>query len=247
MIVERSMSQSYLSNAYLVADGPGGRALFVDAGAPTEPLLRRVESDRLTVTHVLLTHHHGDHTAHAVELAERFDCPIVGHPAERELFPRLDVELADGDELSCGGLAVRAMHTPGHTIGQLAFLVNERTVFTGDTLFRRSVGGTLAPGHATFADLRRSIMDVLMRLPHETAVHPGHTDPTTIGEEWEHNRFVRAWCGVDPVTERRCTVFGRPATLLLEAEDYDGGTKCWVRLDEGERLEIAPGSRVSPA
>lgn len=83
-----------------------------------------------------------------------------------------------------------------------------------------------------------------MRLRRDTMVLPGHTDPTTIGEEWERNPFVRAWRGLEAARETRCTAFGLPASLLLRAKDYDGGSKCWVRFDEGNRLDIVPGSRV---
>jgi glyoxylase-like metal-dependent hydrolase (beta-lactamase superfamily II) len=132
-------------------------------------------------------------------------------------------------------------------MGMLAFVVNDERVFTGDTLFRGSVGGTRAPGHTTFEEIQHSIMEVLMRLPREMNVHPGHTDPTTIAEEWESNPFIRMWRGVDPPREQRCVAFGQPATLLLSAQDYDGGQKCWVRFDEGNMLDIVPGSQVRPA
>jgi glyoxylase-like metal-dependent hydrolase (beta-lactamase superfamily II) len=134
-------------------------------------------------------------------------------------------------------------------MGQLAFDVqnghdSSRCVFTGDTLFRGSVGGTRAPGHTTFEDIRRSIMDVLMKLPHELTVYPGHTDQTTIGGEWEQNPFIRIWRDLDQPGNGRCTAFGEPATLLLDAADYDGGSKCWVKFDDGDVLDIVPGSRV---
>ena len=125
----------------------------------------------------------------------------------------------------------------------LAFVINEVAVFTGDTLFKGAVGGTLAPGHSTYADLKHSIMKVLMKLPPEMAVYPGHTDFTTIGEEWEANPFIRIWRGLDQPEIKRCTAMGQPADLVLRAVDYDGGTKCWVRFDEGGD-EIAPGSQV---
>lgn len=244
MIIEKTMNRAYLSNTYLVADRPGGHAVVIDTGGPTGPILSKIEELRLNVSHVLCTHHHGDHVAHNVDYKSRFGCPICGHPEERRMFGDLDVELSDGDELKSGDLHVRALHVPGHTVGQLSFLINEERVFTGDTLFRRTVGGTRAPGHATFEDIRHSIMEVLMRLPRETIVHPGHTDPTTIGEEWEQNPFIRLWRGLDRPAEKRCTAFGQAATLLLRAEDYDGGTKCWVRFDEGDVLDIVPGSQV---
>ena len=83
-----------------------------------------------------------------------------------------------------------------------------------------------------------------MKLPKQTDVYPGHTETSTIGEEWEKNPFICAWRGKQETTERRCTAYGEPATLLLSAEDYDGGRKCWVRLDEGDMLDIVPGSQI---
>jgi hydroxyacylglutathione hydrolase len=244
VIVERSMHPRWLSNTYLVADGPGGHAVIIDGGAPTGPILKKVEALRSKVTHLLCTHHHVDHVAHNGEYKSRFDCPVCGHGLERDQFGGLDRELRDGDELVSGDLRIRAMHIPGHTVGQVAFLINDDHVFTGDTLFRGTVGGTRAPGHGSFEELRHSVLEVLMSLPPRTAVHPGHSEPTTIGEEWDNNPFIRVWRGLDPATERRCMAFEKPATLLLRARDYDGGTKCWVRFDEGERLDVVPGSRV---
>jgi len=238
------MSEGWLSNTYLVADEPGGHAVVIDTGGPPAPILAAIEGLKLDVTHVLCTHHHVDHVLNNADYRSRFGCPICGHASERALFGSLDVELHDGDELITGGLHIRALHTPGHTRGMLAFVVNDERVFTGDTLFRGSVGGTRAPGHATFEELRHSVMEVLMRLPKETSVHPGHTDPTTVREEWESNPFIRMWRGLDRPAETRCTALGRPATLLLRARDYDGGTKCWVRFDEHGVLDVVPGSQV---
>ncbi len=251
MILEKTTSDNWLSNTWLVGDRPGGKAVLIDTGGPPGPILEKIEEHRLEVTHVLCTHHHIDHVAHNAKYQAAFGCPVCGHGSERELFADLDRDLdreIAGDEvIETGDLRIRALHIPGHTVGQLAFVVNEERIFTGDTLFRRSIGGTRGPGHATFEHLQHSIMDVLMSLPKEWPVHPGHVDSTTIGEEWELNPFVRAWRGADKPTEKRCTAFGQPATLLLSADDYDGGQKCWVRFDEGNVLDIAPGSQVKPA
>ncbi len=244
MIIEKTMHDGWLSNTYLVADKPGGHAVLIDTGGPIEPIVQEIEEHKLTVSHVLCTHHHYDHVAHNAEYQSRYGCPVCGHRDENELFGgNLDVELTDGDELAAGDLRIRALHIPGHTVGQLAFLINEERVFTGDTLFRGSVGGTRAPGHSSFEDIRHSIMDVLMHLPKDMPVHPGHTVPTTIGQEWETNPFIRTWRGLDAPAETRCTAFGQPATLLVNAEDYDGGRKCQVRFDDGT-VDIVPGSRV---
>jgi hydroxyacylglutathione hydrolase len=141
--------------------------------------------------------------------------------------------------------------TPGHTGGMLSFLVSGSggepdSVFTGDTLFKGSVGGVRAPGHTSYADLRSSIMDTLMGLPHETVIHPGHAADTTVGEEWEGNPFIRIWRGLDPEGSRQCLALDEPATLILLAADYDGGKKAWVRWADGSD-DIVPGSRISQA
>ena len=116
-------------------------------------------------------------------------------------------------------------------------------VFTGDTLFANSVGGVRAPGHTTYADLRDSIMDVLMALPPQTTIRPGHTEPTTVAAEWEGNAFVRVWRGLDEEGAEPCTALGEPATLVLWGDDYDGGHKAWVRWADRSD-DIVPGSQV---
>jgi glyoxylase-like metal-dependent hydrolase (beta-lactamase superfamily II) len=118
-------------------------------------------------------------------------------------------------------------------------------VFTGDTLFKGSVGGVRAPGHTTYTDLRDSIMGTLMELPPDTIVYPGHTDATSVGREWEHNPFVRVWRGLDPEGTEECLALGEPATLILLGDDYDGGKKAWVRWEDGKD-DIVPGSRIEP-
>jgi hydroxyacylglutathione hydrolase len=242
MIVERSMADGWLSNTYLVAAEPGGDALLVDAGGPLAPLIAKADELGLTVTHVLLTHRHHDHVAELDIALEAWpDAAVLAHPEER--VPGTTGDLEEGDKLAIGGLTVRALHTPGHTAGMLALVV-DGNVFTGDTLFKGSVGGVRASGSTGYADLKRSIMDVLLELPPETVVRPGHTDPTTVADELESNRFVRIWRGLDPEGSEPCTALGEPATLVLLGDDYDGGHKAWVRWPDG-RDDIVPGSKVS--
>jgi hydroxyacylglutathione hydrolase len=219
VIVERSMSPDWLSNAYLIGDEPGGTAVFVDSGAPLGPLFDAVDRDRLTVTHLLTTHADHDHIAGDGEITARYSCPIV-----------------KGD-LETGGLSIQALPTPGHKDDHLAFVVSGGLCCTGDVLFKDAVGG------GDFAQIRRSVMDVLMRLPDETRVLPGHTDETTIGREREHNPFVRVWSGLDPEGTERVRVGGEEATLIVWSPDYDGKGKAWVRFDDG-RDGIIGGSRV---
>ena len=169
------------------------------------------------------------------------EAAVLSHPEER--VPGTTGSLNDGDEVEIGGLTVRALHTPGHTAGMLALVVDGQ-VFTGDTLFKGSVGGVRASGSTGYADLKRSIMEVLLELPPETTIRPGHTDPTTVADELETNRFVRIWRGLDAEGSEPCTALGGPATLILLGDDYDGGYKAWVRWSDGTD-DIVPGSKVS--
>jgi glyoxylase-like metal-dependent hydrolase (beta-lactamase superfamily II) len=124
-----------------------------------------------------------------------------------------------------------------------SLLVNGTDVFTGDTLFKGSVGGVRAPGSTSYQDLKDSIMVTLLGLPPNTRIHPGHTDPTTVADELEHNKFVRIWRGLDPEGTESCTALGQPATLILLGDDYVGGHKAWVRWPDGSD-DIVPGSKV---
>jgi glyoxylase-like metal-dependent hydrolase (beta-lactamase superfamily II) len=241
MIVERSMNDRWLSNTYLVAAGPNSDAFLVDAGGPLGPLFAAADRHGLNVTHILLTHHHHDHVAELGAALERWpDATVLAHPEER--VPGTTGDLRPGDEVEIGGLTVKALHTPGHTAGMLALLVGGE-VFTGDTLFKSSVGGVRAPGSTSYSDLKSSVMDTLLTLPGETVIRPGHTDPSTVAEELESNPFVRVWRGLDEESSESVTALGDPATLILWGPDYDGGHKAWVRWEDGSD-DIVPGSRV---
>jgi hydroxyacylglutathione hydrolase len=216
MLVERSMDPGWLSNAYLVADEEGGAAVFVDSGAPMQPLLDAAERWRVRPGHVLRTHADPDHVAHEAELG---------------------VEVVTGP-LEVGGLRIEALPTPGHSEDHLAFVVNGELCFSGDIVFKDAVGG----GRDVPA-IQRSVMDVLMKLPPETRVLPGHTDETTIGREWEENPFVRYWRRLDPALDEPCTIGGEEASILVWSPDYDGNGKALIRVADG-REAIVGGSRI---
>lgn len=242
VIIERSMNDDFLSNTYLVADELGAHAVMIDAGGPVDPLLKVLDRMRFTLTHVLLTHHHHDHVSELARVSERHpDAEVLIHPLEE--VEGVTGTMSPGQVIHSGALEIEPIHTPGHTAGMLSLLVSGTDVFTGDTLFRDSVGGVRAPGHTTYADLKSSIMDKLLKLPPQTRIHPGHTDPTSVADELEHNKFVRIWRGVDPEGDQPTQAMGEPATLILLGDDYDGGHKAWVRWPDGTD-DIVPGSQV---
>lgn len=243
MIVERTENPIWLSNAYLVAKG--GKGVLIDGNDELGPLLERAERDGIEITHVLVTHPHGDHVAGLAEArAQLGGPPLVAHAeTAAELDQEVAIVLGDGDKLEAGELEIEALYTPGHAAGHLAFLVDGSDVFTADVLFRGTVGGTMAPGASGFADLQASVMR-LLELPPETVVHPGHREPTTVGEEWEQNPFVRIWRGLDATGEETVTVWGRQARLKLWAPDYDGGNKAWIVFEDSGEEAIVGGSQV---
>jgi hydroxyacylglutathione hydrolase len=218
MILERSLHPAWLSNAYVLAVDEGAPAVFVDSGAPLEPLIEAVERHGLTPTHLLLTHGHADHVAGNDELVRRYR-----------------VEVATG-AVETDGLRIEALATPGHSDDGVTFVVDD-ICFTGDTLFKDAVGGGPA------GEIRRSVMEVLMALPHETRVLPGHTDETTIGREWEQNPFVRYWRELEGEDGRTCRVHGEEATLVVWSPDYDGKGKALVRFANGDEA-IVGASRI---
>ncbi len=213
------MHAQWLSNAFVLGERPGGVAVFVDSGAPLEPLLEVVARERLTPTHILRTHSHPDHVEHEDELRERFGIPVV-----------------TGD-LETGSLRIRALPLPGHSDDGVAFVVGDSLCFSGDVLFKDAVGG----GPADV--VRHSVMEGLMTLDPSLRVLPGHTDETTIGRELEHNPFVCYWRGTAPSLGEAVRVLGDEAELVVWSPDYDGNGKALVRFPDG-REAIVGGSRL---
>lgn len=178
----------FANNAYLIADSDRGEALLVDMPVASRRVLEAARD--LRIVGVLLTHTHPDHWAEYDAVKAATGAPVFCHPAER-IMPaeKIDRPLADGDELAVGRLAVRAVHTPGHTPGSTCFLAGpgepggKRYLISGDTLFPGGPGHTDSPD-----DLQqtvRSIGERLYALPDDTLVLPGHGDGTTIARSRE--------------------------------------------------------------
>lgn len=202
------------TNCWVLATGPGEECVIVDPGIEAEAALQGVlEAHRLHPVAVLLTHGHFDHTfavfpvcrargiaawIHPADRPQLSDpLPWVGIPAGTPLFGRLtfaepdDVrELADGSVLQIAGLRIDVDHAPGHTPGSVTFRVGE-SLLSGDLLFAGSIGRTDLPGGDHEAMLR-SLSRIVLALPDDTQVWPGHGPVTTIGVERRDNPYLSA-------------------------------------------------------
>ncbi|HEX3287010.1 MAG TPA: MBL fold metallo-hydrolase [Mycobacterium sp.] len=203
-------------NCYVLAQRAGADAIVVDPGQRAMGQLRRIlDENRLTPAAVLLTHGHIDHIWSAQKVADTYGCPAYIHPEDRFMLsdpikgfgprigqiafgalfrePKQVIELdRDGDKVDLGDTVVTVDHTPGHTRGSVVFRVDgdgSEIVFTGDTLFRQSVGRTDLPG-GSGRDLLGSIVTKLMVLDDDTVVLPGHGEKSTIGFERRANPFL---------------------------------------------------------
>ena len=203
-------------NCYVLAQGEGADAIVVDPGQRAMGPLRRIlDKHRLTPAAVLLTHGHIDHMWSAQKVGDTYGCPVYIHSEDRFMLtdpiaglgprlaqvamgaffrePRQVVELdRDGDKIELGGMTVAVDHTPGHTRGSVVFRVADgpgELAFTGDTLFKQSIGRTDLDG-GSGRDLYTSIVEKLLVLDDDTVVLPGHGPKSTIGAERRTNPFL---------------------------------------------------------
>jgi glyoxylase-like metal-dependent hydrolase (beta-lactamase superfamily II) len=247
MILERTESPQWTSNAYLLADRDGGTGVLVDGNGELRPLLDTARERDITIAAILITHWHADHVAGVAQARDELGgVPVLAHAFTKTALEddlAVDRTIGEGDRLTFGDLTIEVLETPGHTAGQLSLLVDGTDVLTADVLFKGTVGGTFAPGNTGYADHRASVLR-LLDLPPATRVHPGHTEPTTVADERADNPFFRIWNGDDPEGTEEVTVWDRAATLVLWAPDYDGSNKAWVRFHDTGEDGIVGGSQV---
>ena len=200
------------TNCYVVASGPGGAAIVVDAPPDDEGIAALLRRHDLTVTALLLTHGHIDHMGGAGAVQRRTSAAVHVHPDDdyltldparqlQNLFggggagdwapPEVRTDLVDGEVLAFNGIELEVRHTPGHTPGHCCFYsADEEVLFSGDQLFARSVGRTDLPGgswEALLDSMKRRVLD----LDDSVRVLPGHGPETTIGAERRLNPFLR--------------------------------------------------------
>jgi glyoxylase-like metal-dependent hydrolase (beta-lactamase superfamily II) len=196
-------------NCSILLDEQTREALVIDPGDEAEHILRALQAHNARTLALLHTHGHFDHIGATSDVAGATGAAIRIHPGDRFLYNSLVEQasffgisvaaphppgepLSDGEVIAFGRFQVRALHTPGHTPGSTSFLLEAQSpiLFSGDTLFRRSIGRTDLWGGDT-DQILASIRERLYMLPPETPVVCGHGPGTTIGGEMRLNPFVR--------------------------------------------------------
>ena len=194
------------TNVYLVLDEETKHGFVVDPGAHSDKLLKDINENQVILDYVVLTHAHGDHIGGVEELLELFpeaklmvgarELPMLNGKLDnssreicgKDIKLNPDKWLDDDETFTCGNMTFKVIETPGHTPGGIC-LYSPGVLFSGDTLFRQSVGRTDFPGGDT-SKLIASIRNKLFTLPEDTIVLPGHMEATDIGFEKRNNYFV---------------------------------------------------------
>jgi hydroxyacylglutathione hydrolase len=194
-------------NCYLARDDESDRALIVDPGEEAERILGAVEQLGVTVEAVLLTHCHFDHIGAVAPVAKATGAPVYCPELEVPVLADImsfvpwpgfgpyesyeaDETVAGGERLSLAGLEIEVIFTPGHSPGHVTYSIPEQqSIFSGDVLFKGSVGRTDLPG-GDWSTLLESIRTLVEDHGPETTVYPGHMGITTLGAERTSNPFL---------------------------------------------------------
>jgi hydroxyacylglutathione hydrolase len=189
------------TNCYVVNCPKTLETIIIDPGfdhaREAEQIIRYVETNTLKVRFIVNTHGHSDHVSGDKVLKKNYGVPICIHAYDAQCLkglgdsiPPANVLLEDEGVLKFGKVTLKVMHTPGHSLGSISLIaVNEKLVFTGDTLFAGGIGRTDFAGGSD-RDMRRSLKKLLC-LPDDYLVYPGHGGVSTIGEEKRVNPFLR--------------------------------------------------------
>ncbi len=187
----RQVQQHSNNFSYIIADESKREAAVVDSSFNSGEITRILKIENFTLSHIISTHGHSDHTAGNQELRSEFGAKVVAHRLSRI---DADIRVNDGDTLRIGSVSMRIIHTPGHTPDSMCVLVDEKKLLTGDTLFVGECGRTDLPG-GNPRNMHHSLFKKLMKLNDNVEVYPGHdygAKPcSTIGEERRLNYVLQ--------------------------------------------------------
>ncbi len=209
--VKRLILNPFQENTYIIYDQPG-EAIIIDPGcydkSDFDEVKWFIDSNDLKVKRLILTHGHIDHILGIDKLKELYNVTCIAHADDIPLIetspkhglmfglsldkaPAIDAFINDGDKISLGKSTIEVIHTPGHSLGGVCFLLpEEKMLFTGDTLFNGSIGRTDLPG-GNYEILIKSIKNRIIPLGDDFTIYPGHGDSSTIGFERKNNPFLQ--------------------------------------------------------
>ncbi|MDO5708306.1 MAG: MBL fold metallo-hydrolase [Andreesenia angusta] len=205
MFLERKPLGVYAANSYIIADEESKEAVVIDPGGEPEDIERVLDDKGFNLKYIILTHGHGDHIGGIQRIYDRYNPKVLIHKDDAELLEDSEKNLTtmmpvkpmifknysiieEGDIIEFGNKEIKVIHTPGHTRGCICLLVDDK-LFTGDTLFKGSIGRTDLYGGGD--DLMDSIRDKILPLDDNIIVLPGHGAVSTIGDEKRINPFMQ--------------------------------------------------------
>lgn len=210
MIIDKFAVGSFQCNCSILGCEDTKEAIIIDPGDEAETIISKVQALGLKPKFLLHTHAHLDHVGGTSSVQEQCGGETCLHEGDRFLFEhvpeqaalfnlpapptgKIDQWIADGDTVKFGNYQIHVLHTPGHTPGSLSFLLEHpegSELFSGDTLFARSIGRTDLWG-GDYNQLITSIKDKLLPLDDKTVIHAGHGPSSTIGDERVANPFLK--------------------------------------------------------
>ncbi|MDD5155165.1 MAG: MBL fold metallo-hydrolase [Candidatus Omnitrophica bacterium] len=205
MILESVPVGAYHANCYILARQAGSGAIIIDPGDEEDKIRKMLNKHKLKPAFIVNTHGHADH----IGCDDKFGVPVYVHEKDLALLSSPQLNMSDflgssyrvksqiktvkeGSLLESDGIQLEVIHLPGHTPGGMALLMKKpqnKILFTGDSLFRMTIGRADFPG-ADQDILIRSIKEKLFELPDDTVIYPGHGPTSTIGEEKKNNPFL---------------------------------------------------------
>lgn len=205
MIIKQFVLGQLENNVYLVMDEETKKAVLIDATMFSPEIEQTIKDLGAKVEYILLTHGHFDHVMGVNDLKRALKTEAVINKDDLAIsdnvneftrlfglpdsdIPQYDKFIKDGDIIPVGKMQIKVIHTPGHTEGGVCYLIEDK-MFSGDTLFKESVGRTDLFG-GSFTKLSNSIKNKLFQLDDNITVYPGHGPQTTIGHEKKYNQLV---------------------------------------------------------
>jgi hydroxyacylglutathione hydrolase len=193
-------------NTYIVFCNETKQGAVIDPGGNADKIISLLRSEKIMLTHILLTHGHFDHIGGVANLKQNTQSAVCIHSLDKEMLtnptknlsllmgagciqPKPDVLLHDGDMFQIGNLEVHVLHTPGHSPGSVTYKIGE-ILFAGDSIFRSSIGRTDFQG-GSYEQLMQSIKARILTQSRNSRIYPGHGEGTTVGHELENNPFLR--------------------------------------------------------